>query len=215
MMKISQSLTLPYHLLGMILVLLFLQGCQSVPQDKLTRQNHQDEHQRQAQLALIKRWQVEGKLIFKSPEQKFSVSLNWTQHDSRSDIRLTTFMGMSMMKMVNDGFNATLHSEGKTYTSDSPEQLLYKTTGITLPIEELPQWMKGASGEYQQRTIEFDQFNRIKQIRLLDKSNNPWQIDYLAYQDVAEHQLPKKIRLQGSDITATIKISTWELNPSD
>lgn len=215
MMKITLKSKFSYHFGGILFMLFFLGGCTSMRTPPVSQQIYADEHQRQTQLAQLNHWQASGKLIFKSPQKKFSASLNWFQQAQKSDIRLTTFLGISIMKMVNDGHRSTLHTDGKTFASDSPEQLLYETTGITLPVNELPDWMKGASGEYRHHTTEFDQMHRITQIKLLDAANQPWQIDYLDYQPVAEHQLPKKIRLSGGDIVATIKISQWELNPSD
>ncbi|MCJ8274548.1 MAG: outer membrane lipoprotein LolB, partial [Psychrosphaera sp.] len=115
----------------------------------------------------------------------------------------------------NDGHIATLVSDGKTVTSNDSESLLYQTTGITLPVNDMPQWMKGLTSKDFDRTTVFDEHNRVKQIKLLDATGQPWQIDYQSYLQAKlkeqNYQLPKKIRLTSNNITIIIKISDWEL----
>jgi outer membrane lipoprotein LolB len=198
-----------------LLTINLLSGCQVFKREQAQTIINKSEQQRQVALAQLQHWQVKGKLIFKSPKKKFSTSLNWTQQNTNSDIRLTSFMGMSMLKMFNDGNIATLVSEGKTVTSDDPESLLYETRGITLPVNDMPQWMKGLTSKDFDRTTVFDEHNRVKQIKMLDATGQPWQIDYEAYLQVdlkqQNYQLPKKIRLTGDNLTIIIKISDWEL----
>lgn len=216
MMKLSHYIRHLFKLFTLIGITLMLPGCQILNKQRAVQlEQFDDQHQRQTTLATIEDWKVSGKLIFKSPKKKFSASLKWTQQKDKSDIRLTTFLGISIMKMLNDQYSATLQADGQTYRSSNPESLLYRTTGLTLPVNDLPQWMKGATPEYRNHSTVFDEQFRIKQIKLLDSANQQWTIDYQGYKAVGFHQLPQKIRLSGGDIVATIKISDWELNPSD
>ncbi|NQZ10715.1 MAG: outer membrane lipoprotein LolB [Algicola sp.] len=198
-----------------LLTINLLGGCQVFKREQPQTIINKSEQQRQLALTQLQHWQVKGKLIFKSPQEKFSASLNWTQQSTHSDIRLTSFLGMSILKMLNDGNIATLISDGKTLTSDDPESLLYETKGITLPINDMPHWMKGLTSKDFDRTTVFDEHNRVKQIKLLDATGRPWQIDYQSYLQATlkrqNYQLPKKIRLTGNNITIIIKISDWEL----
>ena len=45
----------------------------------------------------LQHWQLKGKLIFKSPAEKFSANLLWQQQGKLSDIRLNTFLGISIL----------------------------------------------------------------------------------------------------------------------
>lgn len=200
------------RLVTFTLLALLITGCQSVNREQTAQANKQTRQQHRENIASLREWQVKGKLIFKSPQEKFSVSLNWSQNQAKSDIRLTTFLGMSMLKMISDGNKATVIRDGKTSTSDDPESLLLTTTGITLPVNDLPHWMKGAVVDGNKQTEVYDQYNRIERISLLDENGQPWSIHYQSYQTVDGFQLPKKIRLTGNTINITIKISDWELN---
>ncbi len=214
-MKITLKSTFSIPLFGIMVLTILLSGCTTVKKPQVAVKVYQDEILRQKALETLTSWRINGKLVFKSPQKKFSASLYWQQKARYSDIRLTAFLGTSIMKMQSFADHSTLEADGKVYHSNSPEQLLYQTTGITLPVNELPDWMKGASKDYQQHQLEFDALHRIKRIKLRDSSNQMWQIDYLEYTHVEQYQLPKKIRLTGGDINALIKISQWELNPSD
>ncbi len=198
-----------------LLTINLLGGCQVFKRDQAQVIINKSEQQRQVALAQLQHWKVKGKLIFKSPQEKFSASLNWTQQSIHSDIRLTSFLGTSILKMLNDGNQATVVSDGKTFKSDDPESLLYEIKGITLPVNDMPQWMKGLTSKNFDRTTVFDEHNRVKQIKMLDATGQSWQIDYESYMQVElrqqNFQLPKKIRLTGNNITIIIKISDWEL----
>jgi outer membrane lipoprotein LolB len=199
------------HNLVWILLAVLLGGCQTVKPGQTQMIENQSLQQRQAALSALQHWQVKGKFIFKSPQEKFSVSLNWNQQAERSDIRLTTFMGISMVKMVNDKHLATLEADGQTYKSTDPQSLLLQTTGITLPVNNMTQWMKGATGDADNQELTLDQYHRITRINLLDDHKRAWQIDYQNYLQVQSYQLPQRVKLSGNGITITIKISDWEI----
>lgn len=203
-------------LLPFLLTSSLLSGCQQLSRQPLPRVDNATREARQWQLKKLQQWQIKGKLLFKSPQKKNSLSLYWSQHLTQSELRLNTFLGISVLKMISDQHSATLHADGKTVTSAHPQQLLQQTTGITLPLRELSQWIKGVGKiEDPQQVLVWDAFNRLKQIRLLDSQFQPWQVDYLGYghhdSDGQSYQLPKKIRLSGNDIQITITINDWKL----
>ncbi|MFT5163567.1 MAG: outer membrane lipoprotein LolB [Alteromonadaceae bacterium] len=211
----------PLQLCLVVLLSLLLTACQSPRHAMNQVPDNQSRASRQDALQQLQHWQVKGKFLFKGPQKKQSVSLNWTQDLKRSDIRLTTFMGISVLKMVSDQHSATLKTDDQTVTSNDPQKLLNDNTGIALPVNSLADWMKGALpveqglnalGQKNGQVVMWDEFNRIKQIRLVDKHFIPWQIDYLGYSAVESHQLPQKIRLTGNDIKITITINDWELS---
>ena len=224
-MKKSTLTYLPPYMsrfnLFLLIAVITVPGCQQIPRDKETANFHSREA-RQQTLEKLQHWRVKGKLLFKSPEKKQSVSLNWTQDHSRADLRLTTFMGISVLKMISDQHSATLEADGKTVTSNNPQRLLARTTGIALPVNELRYWMKGATSQnnQDQQVQLLDEYNRVSQIRLLDGNFQPWQIDYQQYMTIPlskqinqqqSVQLPQKIRLSGNDMQITITIKDWEL----
>ena len=196
------------------LLLLILSGCTSINKQQTVQVNNpQSNHQ--AQIEALTNWKIKGKLIVKSPKEKLSASLNWSQQESNSDTRLTTFMGISILKLIKKDDQATLTVDGKTHQSDDAQQLLADKTGFNWPIDQLPMWIKGHSDIGKRQ---YDIKNRLKTIELPATSTSPaWTINYPTYQQV-NHQgqtfeLPLKVRLTGQNMTITIKIAQWQINP--
>lgn len=184
-------------------------------------------------------WQLKGKLIFKSPEEKFSASLNWTQKDNDSDIRLTTFLGISILKLKQNQQGANLEYDGNNYQAKDAKTLLARHTNLHWPIEQMPLWIKGISGikgisriegvnQINKSTAQTIQYHptikndngtltlksgKISQITLLDNLGNPWQIEYPHYQLVEFHgrryHLPQQMRLKGQNTSIVIKVNRW------
>lgn len=169
-------------------------------------------NQTQAAVKKLKNWQLKGKLIFKSPEEKFSASLNWAQQQQNTDIRLTTFLGISILKLKQSEQQAKLEYDGNTYQADNAAQLLAKHTNLHWPIDQMQEWIKGVSTTPGQM-IQYNQNQQISQITLLDNHGNPWQLKYPQYMAVEHqgksYQLPKQVRLQNQQMTIIIKISRW------
>ena len=208
----------PIMSITMLLALMLLNGCalfskSQAPQNEVVNSN------KSLKVADLTRWKIKGKLIFKSPKEKLSASLNWTQSDDESEIRLTTFLGISILKLVNNSSGATLTLDGNTYQSNDAQSLLYQKTGFNWPIVQLPMWIKGYSevGERQ-----YDVANKLKQINfqsdLTDNSSAvDWTIKYPIYQPVMHNgqsfDLPMQVRLTGHDMTIIIKIAQWQILP--
>lgn len=213
---LSRPKTAPWWLI--LTAIISFNGCQQLPKQTPASIDNKTRQARQQQLEQLQHWQAKGKFVFISPKKKQSLSLNWMQDSTRADIRLNSFLGLSVLKMVTDQQAATLQADGKTFSSSNPQQLLQRTTGITLPVSDLPQWMKGATAlDKPEHLLVWDEYNRLKQVRLVDASFQPWQIDYLSYATIEQtpqqsYQLPRKLRLTGGDIKITITINDWILN---
>lgn len=215
-------------LILLVLLSQLLTGCamlKSTPQDIVANQtiNSVDN---------LTHWQVKGKLIFKSPAEKFSASLNWTQKDTDSDIRLTTFLGISILKLKQNQQGAKLEYDGNNYQAQDAKTLLARHTNLHWPIEQMAHWVKGSDVKTSTSkdnkgaapTIQYHptltsttnnnpNSGKISQITLLDNLGTPWQIQYPQYQLVEfqgrQYHLPKQVRLKGHNTSMVIKISRW------
>ena len=132
MIKFSGQKHLP--LLMVILFSQLLTGCaifKSKPQNQQTNQSINPAEK-------LTHWQLKGKLIFKSPEEKFSASLNWSQQNEDSDIRLTTFLGISILKLKQNQQGANLEYDGNNYQAKDAKTLLSNHTNLHWPIAQMP-----------------------------------------------------------------------------
>ena len=204
----TKFLSIKYRqLLSIILLSQLLSGCALFQSKQSSTLN-----QNTSSVEQLTHWQLKGKLIFKSPEEKFSASLNWKQNDEDSDIRLTTFLGISILKLKQDKNGANLEYDGNQYQAKDAKTLLMRHTRLNWPIEQMSDWVKGVSTT-PGKQIKYNQNKQISQITLLDYTGAPWQLSYPSYQQVSHngqsYQLPKQIKIKGHDISITIKVSRW------
>lgn len=192
-----------------LLAALLLSGCASIEssQTNVEWQTHQQ------RLASISQYQSSGKLGYISPEQRQSLNFRWHHAPQSSQLRLTTFLGQTALNLKITPTGAVVDTyDDKTYTSTNAESLIYQLTGLTIPVEQLHDWLLG-------RPTSADGYllNETNTLATLRKEINgqTWQLDYLNYKDVLVDgvalPLPQKLKLKQQDTSINIVISKWDL----
>ncbi|CAM3116433.1 lipoprotein insertase outer membrane protein LolB [Vibrio neptunius] len=189
---------------------LILSGCTTLNTSK-TNVEWQTHQQR---LDSILQYQSSGKLGYISPQQRQSLNFHWKHSPEASQLRLTTFIGQTALNLKSTPIGASVETyEDQTYTSHDAQSLIYRLTGLTLPVEQLNNWFLGSP-------IDADTYrlNDTNTLASLTKQVNGqiWQLDYLNYQDI-QYQgsvlpLPQKLKLKQGDISINIVISKWNLD---
>lgn len=189
---------------------LILSGCATL--DTSTTNVEWQTHQQR--LNSISQYQANGKLGYISPQQRQSLNFQWKHSPDFSQLRLTTFIGQTALNLKITPSGASVETyEDETYTSHDAQSLIYRLTGLTLPVEQLNNWFLGSP-------IDADTYrlNDTNTLASLTKQVNGqiWQLDYLNYQDI-QYQgsalpLPQKLKLKQGDISINIVISKWNLD---
>lgn len=171
-----------------------------------------EEHQ--AQLAALQNWQIKGRLGFKSPQEKFSASLNWRQETQNYELKLSSVLGTSLLEMRGQPGKVELEVDGEHYQDSDAGQLIWRTTGWQIPVAYFPKWIKG-------QIVSSDQVltspqGWVQQIQPQCLACNAWLITYDKYQLLDTHAgdeqwLPHKIVLKNSDSQSTIiiRVNKW------
>ena len=192
-----------------LLAALLLSGCANIEssQTNVEWQTHQQ------RLASISQYQSSGKLGYISPEQRQSLNFRWQHAPQSSQLRLTTFLGQTALNLKITPTGAVVDTyDDKTYTSTNAESLIYQLTGLTIPVEQLHDWLLG-------RPTSADGYllNETNTLATLRKEINgqTWQLDYLNYKDVLVDgralPLPQKLKLKQQDTSINIVISKWDI----
>ena len=170
-----------------------------------------DSRQHQQQLGQLTEWQISGKFGFKSPEQKQSASLSWHQNNDDYLLSLSTILGTSILSMQGKPDWVTLYADDHLYEGPSASELIWQITGWSLPVEQLPVWIKGQSITGDQ--VQLTEQGWIAQLTPACASCQGWLIRYDDYQALAKFWLPHKIQLLNQDkhIQVTIKVNSWTL----
>lgn len=164
----------------------------------------------QQKLAITTSWELVGKIAVISPTERKSAYLNWQQTKQKLDFRLSNLIGVSLLNLNFDGKVARLESDGKNYQDSSTEALIYRTTGWILPLDNLPQWIKGATNSKDKVTL--NNMGFPSKIEPICATCTGWEITYDQYQKVDGIWFPFIINVNNSEKQTKLKfkVSQWK-----
>lgn len=170
-------------------------------------------NQHQQQLAEIQRWSLRGRIAFKSPEDKFSATVNWAQQQANFDMTFTSFIGTTLMEMQSEPGLARLSADDKEYQDTDASRLIYRITGWNIPVNRFPAWIKGQVDSTD--VVTFDNNGLVTEVLPSCRGCQQWQIKFAQYKPVGLVWLPHSIvlnNLKQQNNQIKIRISSWTLN---
>uniref|UniRef100_UPI002FCB3158 lipoprotein insertase outer membrane protein LolB n=1 Tax=Escherichia coli TaxID=562 RepID=UPI002FCB3158 len=140
-----------------------------------------------------------------------SGSLNWQQQGPYFQANMTTFVGISIFELETDARGATVKADGETHKAQSASALLDYLSGWSLPIEEMPLWLKGVAST-ESFNHQWDAQGRLTSFTLKDSQERGWQVSYIEFFPDAL-ALPKHIQLNSKTDGSRIKlvVRKWQL----
>jgi outer membrane lipoprotein LolB len=158
----------------------------------------------QQQLSQLHEWQLEGKIGVHHADKVDSAALQWKQDDDHFDIFLTGPLGAGATRLTGTPESLVmLDNDGEHSTTSNLQQLIQQRLGWTFPVEQLPQWILGATDNPRA------EFNPDHTLAGFEQDG--WDIRYLSYQTTGEFLLPEKIVLTQDDLRVTLVIKSWNL----
>lgn len=162
---------------------------------------------REAVLAKINQWHLNGKLAVHTPRDSGSATIDWTQHQDHYQISLYGPLGSGGMTLSgHEGHIVLKTNDGKRYTANSPENLLAEHWGFKLPVSNLRYWVRGMPVPGLMAQSHQDRFGRLNAFYQAG-----WDIRYDDYQTVQGVDLPRKITITDGHLTMKLVIYTWDL----
>ncbi|MGF1719762.1 lipoprotein insertase outer membrane protein LolB [Vibrio kyushuensis] len=199
------------QLLSFVIPILFLAGCSTLPES----QTSVEWQAHQVKLDSITQYQAAGKLGYISPEQRQSLNFQWKHSPEHGQLRMTTFIGQTVLNLTMTPTGAIVNTyDNQTLANPSADVLIEQLTGLTIPVEQLQDWLLGnptSADEFQ--------LSENNTLSYLTKrvGNQQWQLQYLSYQDVEylgdTLPLPNKIKLIHQDTSINLVITKWTLTP--
>lgn len=186
-----------------VLAILFavLTGCATAPAPTTEWQTHR------ASLEAIDSYTARGKVAFIAPDTRFSANLYWRHSPNESTLRLTNFLGTTLLSLTMNAQGATLiDDQGKQYQDPHPARLIAYLTGARLPVDALAPWLIGLPRAQDRFSLGPD--NRLA---ALDDTQG-WDIDYQDYSAETQPALPTRITLSNDQQTIKLRIATWTLD---
>ena len=192
------------RLLFIILLLLLMTGCSSLPEHTPQQTDWQ---QREAQLEKFQQWQMDGRIAIRTEDDSWSGSLKWQQLGQLYDIRFSGPFGQGAINLTGDQYRVVLSSaDGDIVGNNGVEQLLHQQLGWHVPISHLQYWVVGRPNpSVDGSVLQFDQFGRIERLQQDD-----WEVSYRRYQSYQQLDLPSKIFIENHRLSVRLVIDTWQ-----
>ncbi len=203
------SLRILFHSLLVILSLM-LTACASKmgPQTEQAPQDAKSTAKRITATKHLSHWKLTGALAARSKHKSWTASLDWEQHTlNRYRLRLYGPLGSGTVLVEKNGRIITYQDGQHRVKTTDIDKLLYKETGIRVPIHNLYYWVRGIKAPGAAKTMAYDDAGR-----LITLNQGGYTIRFDNYQTVKGKELPGKIKATGPGGELKLVIKHWEIH---
>ena len=188
-----------------------LSACQSMPvETELSlKQQKAAIEQREAQLAAVNSWELDGRISLVTNDEAWSGQLYWQQGNAADYfIQFNAPSGQGAMQLLgsNEGVELRL-ANGQSYSAKDAATLLREETTWDIPIEGLWYWVRGLPDPQLPVKAMLDSQGSIQEMR-----QNGWHVQYQRYQQYGSLSFPRKIVIQHEDMKIRLVVTRWTIS---
>ena len=201
------------HLVRLLpLASLVLAACSiNAPKGPATSPTSPQWRDHEAKIKQLEHYQTRGSFAYISDKQKVYARFFWQQY-TRDNYRLllTNPLGSTEMELkVQSGVAQLTNNEGKKYTSNNPDEMIQKLTGMSIPLANLRLWMLGLPGDESDFTL--DSQYRLSKVNY-SQNGQQGNVVYQSYSDDVIPSLPNRLEMTEGDQRIKLKMDSWTLN---
>jgi outer membrane lipoprotein LolB len=153
-------------------------------------------------------WQITGAVAAKTKNKSWTASLDWRQQTlNRYRLRLYGPLGGGSVLVEKNGRTITYQDGQKKIKTTDIDQLLYKETGVRVPLHNLYYWVRGVKAPGAIQSTEYDAKGH-----LITLKQGNYTVRYENYQTVKGRALPMKLRVTGPGGSLKLVIKHWEIH---
>mgnify|MGYP000851843535 FL=1 len=157
----------------------------------------------------IQRWEMSGKLGYRTADDGGSASFDWQQAPRYGEIRFSGPLGFGSAALTWQPGMARLETAQGEWQARTPGELAWHLTGFWLPVSALEYWSRGLVWPGAPARSEENDDGRLSQLSQLG-----WDLEFDRYEAVGRVALPHRIKArQGAD-SFTLLIREWQPLPS-
>ncbi|NND91056.1 MAG: outer membrane lipoprotein LolB [Granulosicoccus sp.] len=168
--------------------------------------------QRDARLAGLDSFQVEGGLGIWTDQESMSARMTWQQVADHLDLTLTGPLSMGTLRMRHDHGLAVL-TRGNRRVASGPSADKVLQRGLSLdapvPIGQLGSWIRGLPGNA--TSLERDAQGKLTSLRFIDRQGTRWQANFRRYSPWDDVDLPTLITASGGPYSVRLVLKNWQL----
>lgn len=160
------------------------------------------------QVKALTQYQTRGAFAYLTDSQKLYARFFWQQQNPEQyRLVLTNPLGNTVMELnVQPGMVQLVDDKGQRYVSDNAEKMIFELTGMTIPLENMRQWMLGLPADA--KNLAFTPEGQLKKITL-DQNGQRWTVEYRNYDTEAQPALPSLIEISHGDERIKLKMDNW------
>ncbi len=152
-------------------------------------------------------WSITGAVAAKNKRKTWTASLTWNQQGpSRYQVRLFGPLGSGTVLVEKKGARISYHDGTKHLTTTNVDELLYKETGVRIPLHNLYYWVRGIKAPMAVTSSQHDAEGRLTTL-----TQAGYTIQYENYQSVNGFMLPTKLRVNGPGGSLKLVIKQWKI----
>ncbi len=158
-------------------------------------------------LSHFQTWTMLGTLVVRSGGDASRVTMRWRQARNSYLMRFTALLGAGLFELKGSeaGVEAKF-ADGRRARAGSPETLLEREIGWSVPLEGLRYWIVGAPApDGATAKMEFDGHGRLARLEQAG-----WTVIYEKYRSLDDLSLPERIRFSNESIDATLVVRRWK-----
>ena len=192
----------------LLLVVLVLASCVSPPVRRASDAALlQVQAEREAALAAHPDWSLSGRIAISDGKDGGSGHIDWKQHGSDFDIRLSAPVTRQSWRLVREGANVRLEGlEGGTIEGNDAEALLYQALGWLVPVDALAARTRGARADAGAAKLQFGADGLPSLL-----SEDDWSVDYRAWDAQSDPPRPKKVFASQGDARVRLSVDSWNV----
>lgn len=160
---------------------------------------------REHALAASPDWSLSGRIAISKGRDGGSGRIEWAEHGSDFDIRLSAPITRQSWRMVRANGHVTLEGlDGGTREGSDPQDLLYQALGWVIPVDALASWARGSRANVDD-SLEFGSDGLPSAL-----TEGDWSVEYRAWDTASDPPRPKKIFATQGDAKVRLSIDSWD-----
>ena len=200
------------HILSLLLAgfLFVLAGCETLA-PRVAGEDTAAWDARRERLLEMHEWSLEGRIAIRTADDGQSANLSWEQEGDHFEAQLFGPFGAGNTRIIGTAEELLLQTaDGDELHTRNPERDLYWELGWTVPLEQMPYWVRGLPGPGRAEKVVVDGAGRLQSLR-----QGQWSLEIPQYVEREGGEImPRKVTLQRENVRIRLIIDHWKL-PSD